>query len=74
MGRGKTILLILAAAFIALAFALRAILPQNSFVPGGWPPGSHWYRTSWVAFWVSLVAGIAILIVVVASIILSKRT
>ena len=44
---------ILAAMLISLAFVLRAIIPHNRFLPGGWPLGSHWYRTvllvsSWV--------------------------
>jgi hypothetical protein len=49
---------ILAAILISLAFVLRAIIPHNRFLPGGWPLGSHWYRIGWVAFWVFLIAGI----------------
>jgi hypothetical protein len=52
------ILWILAGAFIALAFVLKAAIPQRYLLPGGWPPGSHWYHTNWVAFWASLIAGI----------------
>ena len=44
---------------IVLAFVLKAVIPNNLFVPGGWPLGSHWYRTSGVAFWLFLLAGIA---------------
>jgi hypothetical protein len=50
---------ILAVTLIALAFVLKAIIPGNRFLPGGWPLGSHWYRVNWVAFWVFLIAGIA---------------
>jgi hypothetical protein len=50
---------ILAVTFFALAFALRAIIPDDRFLPGGWPLGGHWYRTNWVTFWAFLIAGIA---------------
>ena len=52
------ILPILTASFIILAFILRAVIPNNLFMPSGWPLGSHWVRTSWVAFWFFLIAGI----------------
>ena len=48
----------LTALLIILAFILRAVIPSNLFVPGGWPLGSHWYRMTWVAFWLFLIAGI----------------
>jgi hypothetical protein len=51
---------ILAAISISLAFVLRAIIPANHFLPGGWPLGSHWYRTDWVTFWVFLMAGVMV--------------
>jgi hypothetical protein len=47
-----------AVTFIALAFALKAIIPGYRFLPGGWPLGSHWYRINWVMFWAFLIAGI----------------
>jgi hypothetical protein len=55
---------------VVLAFVLRAVIPQNLFLPGGWPLGSHWYRTGWVLFWLFLIVGLtlgAILLIKFAS-------
>lgn len=49
----------MAGVFITLAFVLKAAIPQRYLLPGGWPPGSHWYHTNRVTFWVSLMAGLA---------------
>ncbi len=49
------ILSILTVLLIVLAFVLRAVIPKNLLLPGGWPLGSHWYPTGWVAFWFSLI-------------------
>jgi branched-subunit amino acid permease len=51
---------VLAAVLIVLAFVFRSVVPQNLFLPGGWPLGSHWYRTSWVAFWFFLISGVVV--------------
>jgi hypothetical protein len=53
------------ASLIALAFILRAVIPANLLLPGGWPLGSHWYRTGWVAFWLFLIAGIVMGLIVI---------
>ena len=55
---------ILAAGLIVLAFILRAVAPENLFVPGGWPVGSHWYHTGFVAFWLFLIAELMTALVV----------
>jgi hypothetical protein len=60
----------LAAVLILLAFVLRAVIPRNLFLPGGWPLGSHWYRMGWVSFWVFLVAGFVVVMVVLLKIIM----
>ncbi len=60
----------LAIVLIAFAFVLRAFAPRNSFLPGGWPLGSHWHHTNQVLFWWFLIQGIAAgIIAVVASVI-----
>ena len=56
---------ILTASLIILAFVFRAVIPNNLFAPGGWPLGSHWYRMSWAAFWLFLIAGIVMGVIVV---------
>ena len=58
------LLSILAAVLVVLAFVVKAIVPQNLFLPGGWPPGSHWYQAGWVMFWAFLIAGLALGLVV----------
>lgn len=68
---GKTTLLILSVTLIVLGFALRAILPQNLFVPWGWPLGKHWYHLNWVAFRVFLVAGAVIGMIAVFKVVMS---
>jgi hypothetical protein len=54
------ILAILAAVLIGLAFVVRAVVSRSLLLPGGWPPGSHWYQAGWVMFWIFLIAGLAL--------------
>jgi len=49
---------LLAVVLTVLAFVLRAFVPQNSFLPGGWPWGTHYHHTNQVLFWWFLVQGI----------------
>jgi len=65
MQTGPKILSILATVFILLAFVLRAVIPRDLFLPGGWPLGSHWYRMGWVSFWAFLIAGLVMGLIVV---------
>lgn len=61
---------IVAAIVLLIAFAVRAVVPQNFLIPGGWPLGSHWYHANWVAFWVFLVIGIAAAVIVMLRVVL----
>jgi hypothetical protein len=61
---------ILAAVLVVLAFVFRAVVPENLFLPGGWPLGSHWYHAGWVIFWVFLIAGLALVLTVAIKIML----
>jgi hypothetical protein len=65
---------IVTASLIILAFILRAVIPSNLYVPGGWPLGSHWYRTNWVAFWFFLIAGIVMAVIVVIRLTMRDQT
>jgi hypothetical protein len=62
------VLFIVAASLVVLAFVLRALLPQNLFISGGWPVGSHYLHISSVAFWVCLLAGFAFTAIAVAEV------
>jgi hypothetical protein len=63
---------IVAAIVLLIAFAVRAVVPQNFLIPGGWPLGSHWYHADWVAFWVLLIIGItAAMIVMIGAVLRS---
>lgn len=62
------LLSLLMATLIVLAFTLRAVIPDNLYLPGGWPWGSHWYRANWVAFWFFLLAGIAVGLILIVKI------
>lgn len=44
-------------AFVPVGFFLRWSIPANSRTAGGWPLGSHWYRSNSLAFWVCIVTG-----------------
>lgn len=59
------VLSIVTAMLIVLAFVLKAVIPNNLFLPAGWPLGSHWVRTGWVAFWLFLIAGIVTGLIVI---------
>ncbi len=63
---------ILAAVLILIAFVLRAVILQNLFLPGGWPLGSHWYRMGWVSFWVFLIAGLVMGLIVAIKVIIRR--
>jgi hypothetical protein len=60
---------IVAAIVLLIAFAFRAVVPQNFLIPGGWPLGSHWYHGNWVAFWVFLIIGIIEAMIVVIGVV-----
>jgi hypothetical protein len=48
---------ILAAAFLVLAFVLRAVVPRTLY---RWPIGNHYYRADAILFRAFLVAGLVI--------------
>ena len=54
-------LFILSLVSLALAFVLRALIPDHHHrFPWGWPLGSHWVRPSWLVFRIFLIIAIAI--------------
>ena len=52
MTNGK--LSIFSGAFVVLAFVLRALIPDNQFLPWG---SSHYVRSSWLVFQLFLLIG-----------------
>ena len=58
-------LLIFSLVSLALAFVLRALVPDSHRLPWGWPLGSHWVRPSWLVFRIFLIIAIAIGLVAV---------
>ena len=69
MQSGAEALPILGAALIVLAFVLRAVLPRGPFIG----MGSHFFRLNRIAFWLSLVAGLAIGIIRIVRAVASGR-
>jgi hypothetical protein len=65
-------LAILAATLLVLGVILRSALPATLFVPWGRPFGSHYVRVGWLAFWVFLIAGLAVGLIVVVKLIMCK--
>lgn len=71
MPNGKTALWIVATVPVVLAFILRAAVPQNWLVPGGWPLRKNWYHMDQAAFWLFLAAGIVTVVVALVRAIVS---
>jgi hypothetical protein len=62
----------LAVGLTALAFVLRASVPQNSFLPGGWPWGTRYHHTNQVIFWWFLAQGIVAAFIGAVSTVMEK--
>jgi hypothetical protein len=58
-GAPKT-LPIIAVSLIVLGLVLRVIIPDNSFLSGGWPLGTQYYRSDEVALRFCLFAGVLV--------------
>ncbi len=63
---------LLGGGFILLAFLLRVFVPQNSFLPAGWPWGTHWHHTNKVLFWWFLAQGIVAASIAAVSTVMEK--
>ena len=59
---------ILTAIPLVLAIVLRWFVPDNVRIPGGWPPGNHWYRADAEPFrfclGLAIAAGLLLLIAI----------
>lgn len=63
MHLGSKILWSVVVALIAAAFITKVTVPDKFLFPGGWPVGSHWYHCNSLGFWVLLVLGFTLGIV-----------
>jgi len=51
------ILVLISVLAVILAFIVRIVVSKNSFLPLGWPLGSHYYRTDMKLFGLFIIIG-----------------